>query len=220
LADHGKDKEMSKFVETTSKFSHGAVDTVKHNSVPAVLFGVGLGWLVVENLMTRSNEDIESQQMDEGLSQASVEELTTADAGEHHREYREGMSRAAQAAKQKAAAIEKRAEETAEQLKERAKHLRERAVHGVRSAESGFSRMAEERPLTLGLTGVAIGAVIGLVAAGAFRQEGSMGPARRERIRHRAGDLVHEAKERAGRAVQKVRHANKEAAEREDTSAH
>lgn len=211
---------MSRFVEKSSNLRHGAVDTVKHHPVSAVLIGMGLGWFIVDNLMARSKGEVEPQSFDEGLAEASVEELTMADTGEHHREYRERMNRAAHAVREKAVQVEKRAEETAEHMREKAHHLRERAVHGVHSAQSGFSKFTEERPLTIGLTGVAIGTVIGLVAAGAFRQDGSMGPARRERIRHRAGEFVHEAKERAGRVVHRPHREARDAGRTEETAAH
>lgn len=206
---------MSRLVETGSKFGHGAVDTVKHNPVPAVLFGVGLGWLIVDNLMLHSSEEaVEPSYTDESFSEASTGEITKADGGEHYHGYRQRMGHAAQAAKERAVEVEKRAELAAAQLRERAKHLREKAAHGAHSAQSGFSRMAEERPLTLGLTGMAVGAMIGLIAAGAFRRDGHLGE-RREHIRHRAGEIVHEARERVGRVMHRSRRVPRSPAEGE-----
>jgi Protein of unknown function (DUF3618) len=134
-------------------------------------------------------------------------------AGREHRgrkqRAREGMDRAAQAAR-------RRAREAASAGRRSAWSARRQA----RRAGSGFSHLLEERPLVVGLAGLAIGALLGALLPATRREDAWMGETRddlarraraevdkAERVAERAFDTAQSEAERHDLTPEGARHA-------------
>jgi hypothetical protein len=118
-------------------------------------------------------------------------------AGREHRgrtqRAREGMDRAAQAARRRARAAASAGRRSAWSARRQA-----------RRAGSGFSHLLEERPLVVGLAGLAIGALLGALLPATRREDEWMGETRDDLAR-RARAEVDKAERVAERAVDTAR---------------
>jgi hypothetical protein len=166
------------------EFAHNLGTSVKQNPLAVVLVGVGLGWL-----MASRDGPAASRGVAGGAS------------------YRSTLDRASGAV----AATRDRISRTTESARERLDHARESVNHmeesarrQVERARAGYDHMLREQPLSLGLIGLALGAIAAFSMPRTREEDALMGGARdslAERAARAAAERVEKAQRDMERAV-------------------
>lgn len=178
--------------------------TIRDNPIPAVLAGIGLGWLF--------------------LSRAPVAGV----AAERTGEFQEAGHRMASRAREKFQATShtvsermhgtgEKARGTREKLSGQAQILRERAQavrERAQQARGGYRQIREEKPLLLMAMGAAVGILVGIVLPISRKEKEKLGGAGAE-ILSRGKRVAEQAAEKAGYVASAAAEAAREETERQ-----
>ena len=168
--------------------------SVKHNSLPVALVGIGLAWLMAAGKKPGDHgycgydTDPGPSTTDKLRSRAS-DTLDLASGKMHS---------AKQSLGQTAASAKQSLSETAQGLRERAAAMGSSARQQMDRAKGGFEYMLREQPLALGAIGLAIGAVVAAMAPRTRKEDEMMGEAR-DRLLDEASQV---GKEKLAQATQ------------------
>jgi len=169
----------------------GIMGTIRQDPLPAVLTGIGLGWLLVSARSSGS------------LGQGSGGPSPGEAMGRARDRVGETATQAQDKAGQVASQAQDKAGEVASQAQDRVSNLSDQARYQAQRASGGFQRVLRESPLTVGALAVGVGAAIGLALPQTSREHEVMGEAR--------DTLVEKAQEKAGEAQEKVQRVAEEA---------
>ena len=217
LKEQAKDRVKEATVGRARDARSGIVDTVRANPLPAALTGLGLGWLLMSARQQSQaqprlyRDDVYREPTNEYAPVASkylAEDGTDgSSAGEAMGRARDKVGETATHAQDKAGDIAHRAQDKAGDLGSRtrdgASRLGSQARQQAQRAGSGFQRMLDENPLTVGALAVGAGAAIGLAIPETSKEHEVMGEAR--------DSVVEKAQEKAQDAQQRVQRVAEEA---------
>lgn len=190
------------------------VEAIKQNPLPAVLTGIGLGWLLAnarkqadrrpltrpirvhDRAYARDYPPVYRNGEEEGHS-----------AGRALSDARDKIGETAGNAQDRAGEIagqaQHKAEHVADQVQDQAELLGDRVRLQARRASGGFQRMLRENPLAVGALATGVGAAVGLAIPETAKENEVMGEAR--------DDLVDKTQEKVQETQQKVRQVAEEA---------
>ncbi len=129
------------------------------------------------------------------------------------------VSQAARPAEQLSDRAQEAARLVAQQYREKAQQFRETAREKYQSTRGRVSHIIEERPVAVGIAGLAIGVIVGLATSNALRGDGFLGKTR-ENIKRRTREFVEGTREKAGRIAHQAGKAAREEAERQHLITH
>jgi ElaB/YqjD/DUF883 family membrane-anchored ribosome-binding protein len=195
-------KEQAK--DTAKGAGSTIMETIRENPLPAVLTGIGLGWLFVS--ARRQSSEQTPYSGDRTYDYPPTYELPPR--------YEEERAPSGPSAGQALERTRDRAGETASQAQDRAgqvasraqsqvSQLSSRAQEQARRAGGGFQRMLQENPLAVGALAIGAGAAIGLAVPQTGKEHEAMGEAR--------DTLVEKVQEKAQDAQQRVQRVAEEA---------
>jgi hypothetical protein len=183
------------------------MDFIRHNPIPAALIAIGAGWLWANNrnqrFPTRRFDYAEERygRRDWSESAGLYGERDWAVSGQEGRSpspltsgtQRSGvgdtLGRAQESVQRAAGQVQERVSQTAGhvqeavgsaagRVQETVGHLGERAGAQARGMADGFQRSLEERPLAVGAMMLGLGALVGMLVPGTYREDRLMGEAR------------------------------------------
>jgi len=178
------------------------MDSIRQNPVPAALIALGVGWLWATKRSTSTRKsDWETRRYrspyDEGTwgARAAVEEQSgrserSGNGGTIARDtsppVTERISHAADRVKESAGDLAQRVQgtvgQTAERVGETVSNVGSRTSDYARGMAMSCQTMLEERPLALGAIALGVGAAIGLMVPGTYREDRIMGEMRDELV--------------------------------------
>jgi ElaB/YqjD/DUF883 family membrane-anchored ribosome-binding protein len=194
-------------------------DTVRQNPLPAVMAGLGLGWLFMSasgRTATAAERAGEWREAGGGMASRAREKFqeTSHTMSERFQEKSHSMKERFQ---EKTQPMSERLHQTGEKARSARDKLTEQ-VHVVREraqqVRGGYRQMREERPMLLVLMGTAIGVLLGTLLPITRREEEVLGGTGAE-VRARAREMLHEGVEKAGQVTSAAAQAAKEEAERQ-----
>ena len=224
LKEQAKDRVKEATVGRARDARSGVIDTVRANPLPAALTGIGLGWLLMSArkqspAQPRYRDDAYRYRTPTNEYAREVDEYPVApkylpregdegaSAGETLGRARDRVGETATQAQDKAGDLAGRAQDKAGDLgsrvQDRASRLGSQARHQASRAGSGFQRMLNENPLTVGALAVGTGAAIGLAIPETSKEHEVMGEAR--------DTVVEKAQEKAQEVQQSVQRVAEEA---------
>ena len=232
LKEQAKDRVREATVGRAQGAGSSIMETIRENPLPTALTGIGLSWLFVSGRRQRAGQPRYQQgrryadgyppaydyphdyppryEEERGTSTSSAGqalERTRDSVGETASRTQDRVEEAASRAQDTAGQITDRAQDQASQLGSQARNqvsrLGDRAQHQARRASSGFQRMLQENPLTVGALAVGVGAAVGLAIPETAKEHEVMGEAR--------DNLVEKTQEKAQEAQQKVQSVAQEA---------
>jgi hypothetical protein len=178
-------------------------EAVKRDPLPVALIGLGVGWLVLSDVMgtSRYGRGYRVERRDVDYSQAAREEGggigeaigdAARRAGAAVRGVRERAGEMGRDLQQRAGDLRERAEGRAHELREQAEHLRGEGARFRGQAEhygsvaryrgerasNTLTNYFQEQPLVLGAVGVAVGALLAAVLPATRREDEVFGEAR------------------------------------------
>ncbi len=219
LKEQAKDRVKEATVGRAQGAGSSIMETIRGNPVPAALTGIGLSWLFVSGRRQRSGQpryqqdrryaydyppptpydyprDYEEERGTSGSSAGEALERTRDSVGET-------ASRAQDKVGETASRTQDRAGQAADRAQDQVSRLGNRVQHQAQRASSGFQRMLQENPLTVGALAIGLGAAAGLAVPQTRQEHEVMGEAR--------DNLVEKAQETAQEAQQKVQSVAQEA---------
>lgn len=233
----GRANRMAENVKVSVRSAgYGLVDTIRENPIPAVLAGIGIGWLLYAGTERKGEGEYQvggqyySRHPGEGLRQGAGE--TSSTLSETAGEVRERLSGAAEEGRQRihrfgeatrdtvrdyGETARRKVSETAERLRGQAGEIGG-TIRTRTSRTSGEVRdLFREFPLAAAAGAMILGAAIGLTVPGSEKERELLGDAG-ERLK----SSVREKEEEVARKVRKVADegiaAAKEEARRQDLS--
>lgn len=229
LKEQAKDRVLEATVGKAQGAGSSIVETIRANPLPVALTGIGLSWLFVSGRRQRSGQpryqqgrryaydyppptydyprDYEEERGTSGSSADQALKRARDSVGETASRAQDTVGEAASRAQDTAGQITDRVQDQTSQLGSQARNqvsrLGDRAQHQARQASSGFQRMLQENPLTVGALAVGVGAAVGLAIPETAKEHEVMGEAR--------DNLVEKTQEKAQEAQQKVQSVAQEA---------
>ena len=222
LKEQAKDRVREATVGKAQGAGSSIVETIRANPLPAALTGIGLSWLFVSGRRQSQRQpryqqsrryaydhprDYEEERGTSGASADQALERARDRVGETASQAQDTAGQVASQAQDTAGQITDRAQDQASKLGSQARNqvsrLGDRAQHQARRASSGFQRMLQENPLTVGALAVGVGAAVGLAIPETAKEHEVMGEAR--------DNLVEKTQEKAQEAQQKVQSVAQEA---------
>jgi hypothetical protein len=183
-----------------SQFTSNLGDSVKHNPVPVMLIGLGIGWLMMSGSRDADTTPTEGTASDIGQRVSAVSSGAANRAGQMMQSARERAGAARERIGEMTHGARERSGETRERMGEAANHLR----HQVRSqsawGKDTFSYLRDEQPLILGVLGFVLGAAMGAGLPATRREDELMGEMRDEYI-HKAREMGEEQLDKAKQVV-------------------
>jgi hypothetical protein len=157
------------------------LETVKREPVPLALTGIGLGWLVLKDLLGTYGRPAR------GADGSDADEPGTVQRA------KEGVVKAARTGKEKVA-------RTATAAREKVSHAAQGTVEGARKAADWVSHTFQEDPVLLGAAALAAGLIAGIAIPASRREEELAAP-----VAEKAVDTAQQAVETAlDKAKEKV----------------
>lgn len=218
LKEQAKDRVKEATVGKAQEAGSGIVETIRQNPLPAALTGIGLGWLLV-NARKQSPErpryrDEVHYPPDGDYPAAYERPIRYEDRESRGASAGQALNRAQNKVGDAASRTQDKMGETANQAREKTGQIANRAQDKVRRlgdqtrnqaqrASSGFQRMLQDNPLTVGTLAVGVGAAVGLAIPETAKENEVMGEAR--------DTVVEKAQEKAQEAQQKVQRVAEEA---------
>lgn len=208
LKEQAKDRVREATVGKVTGAGSTVVETIKENPLPAILTGIGLGWLFVSGRKRSSGQP--RYRAGAYAYPPAYDYAPTHDYPLHNGERRSDDSSAGQAigqARDKVGETASQAQDKAGQIADRtqdqASRLANQAQYQAKRAKSGFERMLRENPLTVGTLAIGVGAAVGLAIPETAKEHEVMGETR--------DNLVDKAQEKAQETQQKVQRVAEEA---------
>jgi ElaB/YqjD/DUF883 family membrane-anchored ribosome-binding protein len=205
-------------VDTARGAASPVVDMIRSNPIPAALIGIGLGWLWASNRRPRfetrryrmreyetgypsyydegqwgrgSSGSLDYSPEYEGAAASGVS--TRGAAAELRSRAGEVAGQVQQRVSQVADQVQERVGQASGRVRETVSDLGSRAGEQARYATTCFQRTLDENPLMLGMVALGVGAAVGLMLPGTYREDRMMGPARDqlvETVQDTAQDLA------------------------------
>jgi len=200
LKEQAKDRVREATVGRAQGAGSTVVETIRENPLPAALTGIGLGWLFVS---ARRSSSSAQEARYRGRTYANDYPPAYEERGAEVPSAGQALERARDRVEETASQAQDRAEEVAGQAQDRVSRLGDQARYRAQRASSGFQRMLQENPLTVGALAVGVGAAVGLALPQTSQEHEVMGEAR--------DTLVEKAQEKAEEAQQKVQRVAQEA---------
>ena len=203
---------------------HTVTDTIRENPIPAVMVGVGLGWLLYN-----AREQGSSRFGGRGRRTWSGRYGGRYSDTEYGTGYRGGTGRGSSSAEPD---VIDRAGERASSAQDTADELMERTRQGARNVAGRAQDVAQdiadetryrarrledqfyENPLAMGAAALAVGMTAGLAIPETRRESKLMGGAR-DRLAHKMREVAEETKDRVERVVDETQSTATEAARKE-----
>jgi ElaB/YqjD/DUF883 family membrane-anchored ribosome-binding protein len=222
--------------ETMTSAGSTTIDTVKSNPIPAALVAVGLGWLIVSSLKTRSTYDprIQARSFDgideDGYAYSYDQGVARANARAHGaspRRPRRVIERGRRVVEKVGSSVASTVSETAEHLAgdassiahdagTRGRRIARRASTQARRAEQGFEHQLHDHPVAFGAVAVAIGAAIGLLLPRTETEDRLVGAKKdrlldtaKERFEDVARQAIDSVQEKAGEITSSLKRADR-----------
>jgi len=215
LKEQAKDRVKEATVGRAQEAGSGIVETIRANPLPAVLTGIGLGWLLVSARGSASGQmryrDRRAYPYDYDYPPSYGGRTTTTSGGTSVPSPGEALGRARDRVGESATQAQDRASEVASQAQDRVSNLAEQARYQARRASGGFERMVRENPLAMGAVAIGAGAAVGLAIPQSTQEHEVMGEAR-DTFVEKAQEKAHEAQEKVQRVAEEAQSAAKEEA--------
>lgn len=183
-------------------------DTIRENPVPAVLAGLGLGWLLVSGrqqnqVNTHYRPSDYPSDYGSGASRGTEGSSAEGALSQAQSKVGETAGQAQEKVGEAAGQIQNKAGEISNRTQEGASRLAGGAQQQARRAGRGFQRTLQQSPLTVGALAVGVGAAVGLAVPETNKEHEVMGEAR--------DTLVDKAQEKVQETQQKVQKVAEEA---------
>jgi len=226
---HTAQDAVGSAVHTAQDAGSTLMDTIKQNPIPVALVGIGLGWLIMNNMnggdgRRRRNAydypggyDYQPGYRDQsgvgaGVGQAARQ--VTERVGDAADSARERVGEVTDRARYAAAQARYRAGETVDDLRERAGNLADETrartrqvqnqlMQGAEVASERFERTFEENPLAVGAVALGLGMVVGMLVPETQPEHRLMGETR-DRLAQQAGQAAQGAMDRVQNVAQEA----------------
>ncbi len=179
----GKIEEVgARFKKMGENIGKNATEAIGEDPIPAVLLGLGIGWMILQGFTGEADEksaDLRDDRSERdkkyppGIEEPCASDYSEGCFNEFHGEVRA----TAEEARNPSDRAQEQSSHVASAVNNKAGGYGEPTQHGVRSAGGGISRLARERPLAAGFAGLAVGALAGLAVARAFGERGILSEA-------------------------------------------
>lgn len=191
--------------ENGGAFGNNLVGTIKNNPIPTLITAIGLSWM----MYSQNRSSLSSPSQRHPVQGDFFGEQSNASYGVDP-EYDSSLSHRAfphhsdlkNKIDEKAHQVKHSVEQAGEKIKEKAHHLKEDAHHLTNNIASGASKLQHdarhlfhEQPITFGLLGLAVGALIGASLPSTRQEDEWFGQSSDEslsKLRHNATDKAHE----------------------------
>lgn len=211
----------SKLSETGPANGNETLEKVKEHPGMTALVGMGLGFLLMSTLLSRSRgEKRGNQETYTEIQGGDGEHVMHPEGGKRGSVFiEEGQKRGVSGGlrPETVGAAGSNREDSPRVLGnigERAARVRSRARHAALSTRDRASRLVDDKPLVVGVVALSAGVALGMMCRGAFAERHFADEARKN-IRRRTRDFVEGARDRAERFVQEVSNAARKEAERQ-----
>lgn len=225
LKEQAKDRVKEATVGKVQEAGSGIVETIRRNPLPAALTGIGLGWLLVN---ARKQSPERPRYRDEvhyppngdypaaHKRQIRYEEPNGSSAGQTLNRAQNKVGDAASRTQDKvgetASQAQEKAGQIANQAQERVSRLGDQTRNQAQRASSGFQRMLQDNPLTVGTLAVGVGAAVGLAIPETAKENEVMGEAR-DTVVEKAQEKAQEAQHRVQRVAEEAQGAAQQEAD-------
>jgi ElaB/YqjD/DUF883 family membrane-anchored ribosome-binding protein len=217
LKEQAKDRVKEATVGMAQEAGSGIVETIRANPLPAVLTGIGLGWLLVSARRSASGqrrfyrERAYPYEYPTRYEEPTTTTTTTGATTTSVPSPGDALGRARDRVGESASEAQDRAGEVASRAQDRLSNLTDRARYRAQRASGGFQRMLRENPLAMGALAVGTGAAVGLAIPQSTPEHEVMGEAR-DTFVEKAQEKAREAQEKVQRVAQEAQSAAKEEA--------
>lgn len=240
MSKMGRDKASQykqKVGASMNRYSSTGKETIKRNSLPAALIGLGAGWFVFSYMKERKEKSRGRHYPHEcryfyNAYTGEVQEECPPEEQGRAEEYKEKASGKLSQAKEKlstaAEEYKDRMRHTAEQYTERFRHrgrgsaremgekarysaenIGEEAKHRAERMGEGFSRGIRDYPMAMGVAALAVGSLLGMLIPESRVEDEYLGP-RRDEMLDQAKEMGREKVEQAKHAVEESRETLRE----------
>ncbi len=199
----------------TNRVTRAVVD----NPIPAVLLGIGIGWLVVKGF-TRSNgryetaEEFGPYEPSEEFETQETVQSPMETAGQTFENVKSTAGETLNRAREKVSQAREKAGEMMGQAKEKASQFRSEASVRAQSLKERYQDTLENKPLVLLGAAFVIGLLLGLSVPETRSEHELMGPAK-DRLIRRAKEMAREKIEKVEHVAMEVRRSAAEKAKEE-----
>jgi hypothetical protein len=195
MAQNAADK-FGEAKETLGEAQRSVMDVVRENPIPAVMIGLGLGWLAYNARQQRSLSDAWARRrmsrMGGGRYARGYEQVGYG-AGQGYGPGREGDEEGT------VDRMRGRAHELSDTAQQRAGELADETRDQARRLEDQFY----ENPLAIGAAALTLGVAVGLAIPETRKEQELMGGAR-DQLADKARDVAEETKDKVGNVVERV----------------
>lgn len=218
---------------------------VKENPMPLALVGLGLAWFLKgakksseERYGGRTESYLPGREAVPGYEYAGQYEYeypeemeytyrepsgrtrqTMEKAKEYTGEAKGKMQETMAKAKEVASDVQEKAQQYMGKARHQMEHMGETTRYRTQRTGGGLTHMVQERPLSIGLAAIALGAIIGLSIPESRWEEETMGQTRDDllyKAKESAREVGYEAKEKVSRVAEEAGRAAKEEAKKQD----
>lgn len=211
----GKVENMARRARTTVNDTGATVtETIRANPIPAVMVGLGLGWLFLNAqrqparrpVIRARNERYDYDQLSFGDRKETIDQNGHDGSGMLGRAT-EAAGQVAERAQEKASSVIQSSQEAVRNIGNRAQEMAHGAEQRIESAagevqvqarrvEARFAQALQDNPLAVAAAALAVGTAIGLSIPETRKEDELMGEAR-DRLMGKAGSAASEALEKA-----------------------
>lgn len=197
------EQAVSRAGETARSFGASMTETVRQNPVPALLAGIGIGWLLMKSREVDGHaayRRTERYRTSPEFRYGYGYDTSTGAMGRMAGHTRESVAETAADVRERISDVTARAQET---LSDATARAQEQAQVRGQQVRGQFERLMQENPLAMGACALACGAALGLLLPSTRKEDELLGGAR--------DTLVESARETAQETMQKVQRVAEEA---------
>ena len=211
----GKVENMAQqTADMVSDAQRSLMQSIRENPVPAVMVGIGLGWMILNASNRKKQMGSDSQYGDyqRGGSRSTYDEQRRADWSTMYDDHQERgydqqpsgtMNRARNKASEVVDSVKQKTSELADQTQRKASEMGERVADQTRVQTRRVEQAFQDNPLVIGAAALALGLAAGLAIPSTEKEAELVGDTRDE-LMDKVRDVAEDTKEKVQQVAERV----------------